>query len=90
MGYNSIIDAECDRKCHPEGIFAIDKIFIHPNYINTSTENDIALIQLKKPIVKYTYTIRPICLPLTKYKKNINVTDSSIHFGGWGVNDNGK
>ena len=38
------------------------KLIIHPNYDEKKIENDIALIQLEKP-VKFSKYVQPACLP---------------------------
>lgn len=35
---------------------------MHPNYVPASTDNDIALLRLRQPIVYGTYAV-PVCLP---------------------------
>lgn len=58
------------------------EVAIHPSYnIPVSTNNDIAIIRLSKPI-KFSDTIQPACLPAPKEQ----VADSTnLLVSGWGV-----
>lgn len=54
------------------------KIFEYPHYDETTTDSDIALIKLEKP-VKITDEIRPICLP-SKHRAD----NTRCYVTGWG------
>ncbi|XP_036925829.1 vitamin K-dependent protein C isoform X1 [Sturnira hondurensis] len=68
----------------------IMKVFVHPNYSRTTTDNDIALLHLSRP-APLSQTIVPICLPdsglsereLTKVGQETVVT-------GWGYRSETK
>nr|XP_027203522.1 serine protease nudel-like [Dermatophagoides pteronyssinus] len=45
-----------------EEIRRIDRVIIHPDYVDRGFLNDIALLHLDKPL-QYSKYIRPICLP---------------------------
>ncbi|XP_075585755.1 uncharacterized protein LOC124495271 isoform X3 [Dermatophagoides farinae] len=55
-----------------EEIRRIDRVFIHPDYVDRGFINDIALLHLDRPL-QYSKYIRPICLP--------DAEDS--HIGRW-------
>lgn len=50
----------CDHSQSPESRFIV-KVIAH-NFTLTELSNDIALIQLHKPIT-YSHAVRPVCLP---------------------------
>ncbi|XP_044001285.1 serine protease persephone-like isoform X2 [Aphidius gifuensis] len=62
----------------------IEYILPSPSYKRTAAYNDIALIKLASP-VKWSPTVKPICLP-SKPIEQLNITsDSSLIVVGWGA-----
>ncbi|XP_051790796.1 serine protease 27-like [Erpetoichthys calabaricus] len=59
----------------------LKNIFIHPNYTNYVTGNDVALLQLQQP-VNYTNVIRPVCLPR---KSDVFTPKDDCWVTGWGA-----
>ncbi|KAF2352747.1 Serine proteases trypsin domain [Trinorchestia longiramus] len=58
----------------------ITHVFIHPDYIDASYTNDIALLKLANP-VSYTDYVRPVCLPPSQYSVTTGRRCTLI---GWG------
>ena len=51
------------------------KIIIHPEHGSpTDQENDIALIQMEKPVMTFNQHVRPICLPRPHQRPPVNST----------------
>ncbi|XP_074477020.1 transmembrane protease serine 9-like [Sebastes fasciatus] len=63
----------------------VAKIILHPKYDSSTSDNDIALLRLSKP-VKFTDYIRPVCLAASDSVFN-NGTDSWVT--GWGAVEEG-
>ncbi|XP_052890735.1 CLIP domain-containing serine protease B4-like [Anopheles moucheti] len=62
----------------------IEKIVVHRNYNQfDGFKNDIALIRFTRP-VKYSETVRPICLPLSESLRNRNHVGLPSYAAGWG------
>ncbi|XP_052888786.1 CLIP domain-containing serine protease B4-like [Anopheles moucheti] len=63
----------------------IEKIVVHWNYDpnDRSFKNDIALIRFTRSI-KYSETVRPICLPLSESLRNLNHVGQPSYAVGWG------
>ena len=57
----------------------VKKIFIHPKFNKYLLEDDMALIQLEKP-VEFDANIQPICLP----RKDEDYTGEEGYVSGWG------
>lgn len=57
----------------------------HPEYSSSSKDkyNDIALIRLSEPIEKYTFFIKPICLPDNGFNTGVAVGNNHT-VAGWG------
>jgi len=45
-----------------EQIRTVAQIILHPNYVNSDMQNDLALLRLESPL-NYNRWVRPICLP---------------------------
>ena len=61
---------------------AVSAIFMHEGYDNSTQLNDIAILQLKERINRWTRMIRPICLPTEPFDfegKNATVAGNSHH-----------
>lgn len=43
-------------------LYDVERVFIHPFYVDQVAYNDIAILKLKEPI-KFGPTVKPICLP---------------------------
>jgi len=57
----------------------IDRVFIHPNFVKKTFNNDIALIKMNRP-VEYSAYIRPVCLPT----ENRSYNGKNTTVVGWG------
>uniref|UniRef100_A0A1A9W879 CLIP domain-containing serine protease n=1 Tax=Glossina brevipalpis TaxID=37001 RepID=A0A1A9W879_9MUSC len=72
--------------CNEEPLdLRFEDVIPHPDYYDGEGSNrhhDIALIRLATD-VKFTYFIRPICLPLPQQRRDINVGEFLI-VAGWG------
>ncbi|XP_026494208.2 CLIP domain-containing serine protease HP8-like [Vanessa tameamea] len=82
-------DDDCNDS--PPVDIKISKIISHPNFSKDNvTHDDIALIQLEKP-VKFTNFIQPVCLPTTEYiMMQDYVHESSYWVAGWGLTEFGS
>ena len=45
-----------------EQVIQVDRIIVHEQYMNMKFNNDIALLQLEKPIM-FGAHVQPVCLP---------------------------
>lgn len=64
-----------------EQIANIREIIFHPNYNNTSFDNDVVLIRLKTKL-KFNSRVRSICLP----ERDTNLADNEeCSISGWGT-----
>ncbi|RWS05137.1 Clotting factor B-like protein, partial [Dinothrombium tinctorium] len=63
--------------------FQVEQIYTHPNYTSRLHYNDIALVQLEYGI-RFTDTIRPICLPFSKDGKIEATFGDEASIAGWG------
>ncbi|XP_070185418.1 tryptase gamma-like [Littorina saxatilis] len=59
------------------------KLFLHPEFNPTTVNNDIAIIQLDKPLVLDDY-LRPVCLPKPGQEIDIG---TRCYVAGWGKTD---
>ena len=58
----------------------IDRTFMHPDYNRYSYINDVAVLQLSKPIT-WTDYVRPVCLQMSTDEVE---TYSTCYVAGWG------
>ncbi|CAF1388220.1 unnamed protein product [Rotaria magnacalcarata] len=58
---------------------AVERIFMHPDYNNQTTENDITILRLAQPVTFNTY-VQPACLPGPEPSHDANVV-----LIGWGA-----
>ncbi|XP_053245613.1 vitamin K-dependent protein C-like isoform X2 [Podarcis raffonei] len=63
-------------------IFA-DKLLPHENYSELTSENDIALLHLQRPVLVNKFTI-PICLPSKKLAEHLEREATQAVVTGWG------
>ncbi|XP_001600824.4 uncharacterized protein LOC100116291 isoform X3 [Nasonia vitripennis] len=61
-----------------EQVIRLDYIILHPDYVDISFVNDIALLRLEKPLTFSDY-VRPVCLPTSEPKIGTTCTVT-----GWG------
>ncbi|XP_078488258.1 sushi, von Willebrand factor type A, EGF and pentraxin domain-containing protein 1 [Ciona intestinalis] len=73
-----------DDLTNGNGVY-VDRLFIHPNYDDTTRTHNIAVWKLTTPIM-YTDT-QPACLPI--YGHNVHNTDSECFAVGWTQIDKG-
>lgn len=66
----------------------IEQRIPHPNYNRHRSLHDIALLRLKYT-VRFTDSIRPICLPLDQFH-NKNYNNFPLSIVGWGKTEKGK
>ena len=52
-------------------IYKVRKIYIHPDYRSSTSENDIGLLEVQEDI-RFGRDIKPICLPGTRAKRYID------------------
>jgi len=60
-------------------------ITIHERYVpsNQGPINDIAIITLASTVT-FTADVQPICLPINRNVRNLNLPGRSLHVAGWG------
>lgn len=59
----------------------LKQVIPHPNYNYDTYDNDIALMELERP-VDYTDFIKPICLPAPQH---IFEVGKQVYITGWGA-----
>ena len=65
------------RRQNPQ-VHRIKNVFVHPNFQPRTSENDIALLELKRDVT-FNNEVKPICLPGTRAKQYTN--DVAIAIG---------
>ncbi|GAB6023560.1 hypothetical protein CHUAL_008330 [Chamberlinius hualienensis] len=64
----------------------VSNILVHPQYIEETLVNDIAILTLAEAVT-YNYNIQPICIP----PKNLDLTGQTLILTGWGrISDGGQ
>ncbi|KAJ0171708.1 hypothetical protein K1T71_012471 [Dendrolimus kikuchii] len=66
----------------------VDKIIPHPGYTRMALRDDIGLLRLQT-MARYTFFIRPICLPSYDITRNPPV-NLSTYAAGWGATETSK
>ncbi|XP_059409426.1 coagulation factor VII-like [Carassius carassius] len=66
-----------------EQVIQVEQMLEHPNYNSSTSDNDIALLRLRKPIVYSTYAV-PVCLPLRDTAERELWAVSKHTVSGWG------
>ncbi|MEE6499232.1 hypothetical protein FKM82_003367 [Ascaphus truei] len=67
-----------------EKIALLERIIVHPKYNwKENLDRDIALIQLKRPVVFSNY-IHPVCLPTKEIVQKLMVSKHKGRVSGWG------
>ncbi|XP_070509695.1 CLIP domain-containing serine protease B4-like [Chironomus tepperi] len=76
-----------EQRCNdPYVEIEIENIIVHEDY-NASSRmryNDIALIKLKENVTFSSY-IKPICLPIDDFVRNMNMTGHHVEVAGFGL-----
>ncbi|XP_031780170.1 venom protease isoform X2 [Nasonia vitripennis] len=72
-----------DDGSHPIDVI-VESYVVHPEYNNTSKENDIAILRLDRD-VEFTKAIHPICLPIEKNLRNRDFVGTYPFVAGWGA-----
>jgi len=79
--YKWIVEAKLWDENPKEVFHEVENVFIHPK-LGTSEEHimnpDLALIQLAKPVPKFTDMVRPICLPKQHPEGKQTCPDNSV------------
>lgn len=70
-----------DSWSHPD--LRVSRVIIHPNYDETLSKNDIAMVKLASPIqLDYSsFKIIPICIPTT----STQFQNRNAYATGWGT-----
>lgn len=66
-----------------EQVIQVEQMLMHPGYVFKTSDNDIALLRLREPIVYSTYAV-PICLPLRDMAERELWAVSKHTVSGWG------
>jgi len=86
-GYTVVVGLH-DQSERPKGdqVFALQKVIMHEQYSSREFNNDVALLQLKKPI-KMSSKARAVCLP----PHGDRIKDGTrCYITGWGRTETGK
>ncbi|XP_031354793.1 serine protease 7-like [Photinus pyralis] len=87
--FNVMTDVDCidhtmfGRECSdPVQEYSAEEVTLHPEYMPSTTYNDIALVRLSRD-VEYSEYIRPICLPRSK---ELDLNEGvQLAASGWGA-----
>ncbi|XP_033327098.2 proclotting enzyme [Megalopta genalis] len=77
------IDLERDDEPSAPETYTVKQIHAHPKFSRVGFYNDIAVLELTKPVRKSPYVI-PICLPQSRYR-NERFTGARPTVVGWGT-----
>ena len=66
-------------------MITLSAIYVHPRYNRKTTDNDIALLKLSRP-VKFTKYIRPACVPSSSFRVR---SGANAFVSGWGATSEG-
>ncbi|KAL0204453.1 hypothetical protein M9458_002471, partial [Cirrhinus mrigala] len=66
-----------------EQVIQVEQMLMHPNYVSKTSDNDIALLRLQKPVVYSAYVV-PVCLPLREMAERHLWAVSKHTVSGWG------
>ncbi|XP_025993279.1 serine protease easter [Solenopsis invicta] len=83
-------ERDCEKDTNGEEVFCAEKyqefnvssVHFHPEYSNSTQQNDIALIKLNNSIDFTPLSVKPICLP---FGSATNLTHSKATVTGWGL-----
>jgi hypothetical protein len=64
-------------------LYFVDKIHVHPLYIDNVAFNDIAVLRLTKPVKMSTH-VNTVCLPTLKTEADL-VLGKNVALSGWYV-----
>lgn len=86
--WNITSDPDCEDDCFdPVKDYKVDKVIIHEKYVTRAKQHhDIALLRLAEP-VKYSYTVKPICLPTTDDLLTMDYVGKRLDVAGWGTTE---
>uniref|UniRef100_A0A673LZK9 Coagulation factor VII n=1 Tax=Sinocyclocheilus rhinocerous TaxID=307959 RepID=A0A673LZK9_9TELE len=66
-----------------EQVIQVEQMLMHPAYMSETSDNDIALLHLRRPIVYSAYAV-PVCLPLRAMAERELWAISKHTVSGWG------
>lgn len=66
-----------------EQVIQVEEILMHPSYVSSTADSDIALLRLSRPIVYSTHAV-PVCLPLRDMAERVLWAVSKHTVSGWG------
>ncbi|XP_030635442.1 coagulation factor VII isoform X2 [Chanos chanos] len=79
---------DLDEKEGTEQTVEVEEMFMHPNYVTKTADNDIALLRLRRPITLSPYAV-PVCLP-RKAMAERELWAVNMHtVSGWGRRSEG-
>ncbi|XP_054718009.1 phenoloxidase-activating factor 2-like [Uloborus diversus] len=76
-------DVSSSTERYPHEEFDAARIVLHPNFDNETLENDVALLQLRKPAKRRPH-IDVVCLPHTKTEESELLASENCYITGWG------
>ncbi|KAJ0173666.1 hypothetical protein K1T71_010815 [Dendrolimus kikuchii] len=88
--YDVTTDRDCNKtsplQCAlPTRKVNIDRVKVHPNYTINKQTDDIALIKLSEPVNPDVVTTKPICLPITREMRTMDLKNKTTVVAGWGM-----